>query len=97
MDNSMNAIFTSQQLRHEREDDCHANNNFDGLGLDRSDKTNAVIDEMCSRDRYKFKADSRCARWFAFCLHNQDMHVQKVKRNGEKRLKKEMDFTWIIK
>jgi hypothetical protein len=30
-------------------------------------------------------------------LRNEDEHMQKVKINGERRLAKEMDFTWILR
>ena len=62
-----------------------------------SDKTKEVIDEILTRDKYEYKVDSCWSKLFVYCLRNADNHIQKVKKNGEKRLKKEMDFTWIVR
>ena len=57
----------------------------------------AIIEEICSRQRYRYKVDSVYKKLFGYCLDRNGGHEQKVKRQGEKRLNKEMDFTWIIK
>ena len=56
-----------------------------------------MVEEIFSRARYRYKVDSICSRLFSYCLRNEDRHAQSIKKNGERRLKKDLDFTWIIK
>ena len=56
-----------------------------------------VVEEMFTRLRYRYKVDSLCSRLSSYCLKNEDKHAQAIKRNGERRLKKDLDFTWLIR
>ncbi len=102
VDNTMN-YFTGQYFGQDGEEPKEGVNQDGGNMSDRrvemahEDKTKEIVNEIISRERYRYDVDSTCSKFFTFCLRNVDMHMQKVKKNGQRKLEKEMDFTWIIK
>ena len=58
---------------------------------------NDVVEEIFTRSRYRYKVDSLCSKITSYCLKNEDKHAQAIKRNGERRLKHDLDFTWLIR
>ena len=56
-----------------------------------------IVEEVMSRERYKFSLDSVFKRYFTCYDNEDDEMVKKTRRNGERKLQSELDLVRILK
>lgn len=58
---------------------------------------NGVVEEVLSREKYKLAIESVFKRYFT-CFDNEyDELVKKMRRNGERKLKGDLDISRLLK
>ena len=57
----------------------------------------AVVEEVITREKYKLSIESVFKRYFTCFDDEYDELVKKMRRNGERRLRSELDLSNILK
>ena len=94
----MGALNKSQDDPEGSKDNKELEDTFDKIEKEVIDKDmSAVVEEVISREKYKLSIESIFKRYFT-CFDNEyDELVKKMRRNGERKIKSELDLAKILK
>ena len=58
---------------------------------------NTIVEEICSRERFRFKVLDRFKRFFGFCDNEEDELIKKIRAIGLRKLSHDTDISRIFK
>ena len=91
----------SHASRSKTETDMKSNQSDDTIAeLEReveNKELSHLVEEVISREKYQFRLDSIFKRYLTCFDNEHDEMVKKMRRNGERKLERELDLSKILK